>query len=179
MSLTSVGELAAAIDYAAALTPRSWRFTDAISRLRKRHCRPFLKAGIMLRRANSFTVSGLKSRRKATSRELSKTSSLSAIFQSKRRLSGLKLGRDLSIPLRLPKSSFYPSNVGKREKKPRLTNLMDRVLLLSNPCLLGRIAERHSLDANCLPLAALFCGASSYTGLPELAEVPSLHADRV
>src|SRR5215472_2524525 len=93
--------------YAAALTPRSWRFTDAISRLRKRHCRPFLKAGMMLRRANSLTVSGLRSSKKATSREFSKTSSFSAIFPSKRRLSDLMVRTDSCSLLTSCKSSLY------------------------------------------------------------------------
>src|ERR1700687_171461 len=38
-----------------------------MSRLRNRHCRPFLKAGRMLLRAYSLTVSGLRSRISATS----------------------------------------------------------------------------------------------------------------
>lgn len=101
--------------YAAALTPRSWRFTDAISRLRKRHCRPFLKAGIILRRANSLTVSGLRSSKKATSREFSKTSSFSAIFPSKRRLSGLIVRTDLCSLLTSCKSSLHSVTREQRE----------------------------------------------------------------
>src|ERR1700733_5213136 len=38
---------------AAALIPRpSWRLADVMSRFRNRHCRPFLNAGRILRRAN-------------------------------------------------------------------------------------------------------------------------------
>jgi hypothetical protein len=107
--------------YAAALTPRSWRFTDAISRLRKRHCRPFLKAGIMFRRANSLTVSGLRSSKKATSREFNKTSSFSAIFPSKRRLSGLIVRTDFCSLLTSPKSSFIlHDSLTTKDHKPFL-----------------------------------------------------------
>src|SRR5262249_21708195 len=61
----------------AAVTPRSWRLNDEMSRRRKRHWRPFLKAGRMLLRAYSFTLSGLKSRMRATSLLLRMPSSLS------------------------------------------------------------------------------------------------------
>src|SRR5688500_13460152 len=50
-----------------------------ISRLRNLHCFPFLKAGKMFFRANSFTVSGLISRITATCLLLSNSSSLSSI----------------------------------------------------------------------------------------------------
>src|SRR5438876_426459 len=63
----------------AAVVPRSCRLKEAMSRLRKRHCRPFLNAGRTLLRASSFTVSGLQSRISATSLLFSKMSTFSTI----------------------------------------------------------------------------------------------------
>src|SRR5581483_4946295 len=63
----------------AAVVPRSCRLKEVMSRFRKRHWRPFLKAGRMLLRASSLTVSGLQSRISATSLLFSKLSSASSI----------------------------------------------------------------------------------------------------
>src|SRR5262245_20962632 len=72
----------------AAVVPRSCRLNDVMSRDRNRHCRPCLNAGRTLRRASSFTVSGLKSRLAATSLLLSRLSSRSGMM-SELRTAGL------------------------------------------------------------------------------------------
>src|SRR5262249_49758031 len=96
----------------AAVTPRSCRLNDAMSRRRNRHCRPFLMPGRMLLRAYSFTVSGLRSRMRATSLLLSSASS--------RSMAGILFGDDDRVDRRRA-----GSNTAYCPSQPRVADALD------------------------------------------------------
>src|SRR5436853_219470 len=68
-----------------------------MSRLRNRHCLPFLKAGKIFLRANSSTVSGLRSRITATCLLFNSSSSLSNINTSRRMIFSCPSAKSFSL----------------------------------------------------------------------------------